>query len=188
MTLGYIQPNSDNVPNDWLPISTEYTLIDEARGSPNTTDYISATNLTGDDNKVSEFGFPNTINDVDEVTQIIVYSYGIKVGTPTPEVDLYIGGGWRGYQECSVTTGWGWVGDTWNGSWTQAELNAVQVRYRADVPNKNDVNQISCVYLRVTYTQVVLGYGHDFMGVPAANIDSVNGVPTANIDNIKGVV
>lgn len=183
MAVGYIQPNSDDVPNDWNPIGTEYILIDEPYGSPNTTDYISAANIVGDDNKVSEFGFPNTINDVDTVTQIIVHTYGIRTGSPTPEVDLNIGG-WQGYTECSIGTSWGWATDTFNGSWTQAQLDAVQVRYRADVPGGGNINQISCVYLEVTYTT---GYGHDFIGVLAANIDEVCGVPSANIDNIKGV-
>lgn len=165
MTVGYIQPNSDDVPNDWNPIaSTEYILIDEPYGSPNTSDYISAINIGGDDNKVSEFGFPNTINDVGEVTQIIVHSYGIRVGSNTPEVDLSMGG-YIGYVECSIGTGWGWATDIWNGSWTQANLDAVQVRYRADVPSKNDSNQISCVYLEVTYTPpVVEGWAHKWVG------------------------
>ena len=39
----------------------------------------------------------------------------------------------------------------------------------------------------VTYTPIATGYAHDFMGVPAANIGSVNGVPTANIASIDGV-
>lgn len=44
---------------------------------------------------------------------------------------------------------------------------------------------LTLYYLKLDFED--LGYGHDFMGVPATNIGIVSGVPTANIANIKGV-
>ncbi|KKN22853.1 hypothetical protein LCGC14_0910830 [marine sediment metagenome] len=61
----------------------------------------------------------------------------------------------------------------------------MSIRIRADLAVSKTGIDIACVYAVVTYTPA--GYGHDFIGVPAANIGSVNGVPTANIASIKGV-
>jgi len=61
----------------------------------------------------------------------------------------------------------------------------MSIRIRADLAVSKTGIDIACVYAVVTYTPP--GYGHDFIGVPAANIDNVIGVPTENIDKIIGV-
>ena len=97
-------------------------------------------------------------------------------------------GGWQGYQETVLGNGVDvWSTQDFPGAFTQADLDGLQVNYRADVAVKNSQNNIDVCYVIVTYTLLVVGYGHNFMGVPAANIGNVCGVPTENIDKIKGV-
>lgn len=104
-----------------------------------------------------------------------------------PEVDVNMGG-WQGYQETVLGAGVdAWSTQDFAGNFSQADLDGLQVNYRADTSNKDATNNIDVVYVIITYTLLAVGYSHDFMGVPAANIDNVCGVPTANIDKIKGV-
>lgn len=152
MGVGYIQPNSDDGPNDWQPGTTEYVLIDEPYGSPSIADYIEAIFESGDDNKVSTFGFPNAIT-VYTVTQIVIHTYGSNVGINNPEIDLNIGG-WQGYETCDLAGSYQWKLNTFNGSWTQADLDAVQIRYRANLFGKSNAHYIACVYLEVTYNMM----------------------------------
>lgn len=183
-----LRPNA-TVSNEWS--IGNHTNVDEEVTQPaaGDDDCLVATNGDGDDNQVVVLGFPNTITDVDEVTNITVWTYGGRFGNNSPEVDVNMGG-WQGYLECTLAAdpNWSWTSDSFDGSWTQADLDGLQVRYRADVPDKYNTNYPSVVYVVVTYIPTApVGYGHDFMGVPAANIDNVCGVPAANIDKIKGV-
>lgn len=162
--------------------------VDEVVSEPNTPgdgNYWSAGEPGGDNNEIIEMGF-GTIADITEVTRITVWTCGFRIGGDNAEVDVNMGG-YQGAQECNVGTGLTWKENIFNGSWSQADLNGLQVKYIADVPDKGDLNGLEVVYVIVTFDLAPVGYGHDFMGVPAANIDNVSGVPAANIDNIKGV-
>ena len=187
MATGTLRPTG-TVSHTWSQ-GTGHANIDDVVTQPAAGDgsIIKATQPAGDDNDVEVVSF-GTIS-VGSVSNITVWTYGgYAGGAGTPEVDVYMGA-WQGYQEVSFTGApFVWTSDSFNGSWTQANLDGLQVRYRADVPDAGkaeETNSIDVCYVVVTY--VSPGYGHDFLGVPAANIDEVSGVPTANIDNIKGV-
>ncbi|KKM93834.1 hypothetical protein LCGC14_1204470 [marine sediment metagenome] len=180
MATDILRPNA-TVSNAWS--IGNHASVDENVTQPDVpggTDYLTATNNNSDDNDVIVMGFPNTITGVGEITNITVWNWGFKVGSNFPEVDINMGG-WQGYQECGQ---FNWTSDSFNGNWNQGDLDGLQVRFRADVPVKNDTNNFNVVYVVVTY---MIGYAHSFLGVPAVNIGNVNGIPTANIASIKGV-
>ncbi|KKM13925.1 hypothetical protein LCGC14_1711280, partial [marine sediment metagenome] len=188
MATDILRPNSSDS-HTWS-IGTGHANVDDEVTQPDAgdSDILGAFFANGDDNDVEVLGFP-TISGISEVTNITVWTYGsVTTITDTPEIDVNMGG-WQGYVECVInSTTMKWTSNSFNGSWNQANLDGLQVRYRADVSDISkgaDSNNLDVVYVIVTYT-VVAGYGHDFIGVPAANIDNVIGVPTENIDKIIG--
>lgn len=187
MATAVLRPNSTDT-NQWF--LGNHTDVDEVVLDPNPgtggTDIWVGAGFIGDNNQIIVMGFP-TIADIGEVTNIQVKTYGMR-DTGIPEVDVNMGG-WQGEVNVSamgVNPNFSWGTNNFAGSWDQADLDGLQVRYRADCPSPQ-ANTLDVVYVVVTYTLTPTGYAHDYMGVPAANIGSVNGVPTANIGNIKGV-
>ena len=142
MASGEIFPESD-VTAEWnvIPLFSEHwSVIDENHGNANDSNYIRAAEDLGDDNDVDTFDF-TSLGNVAEVTQVVVWTRGWKGGNH-PEIDLNIGG-WKGYEQCTLPDSIpNWTSNTWNGSWTQADLNGLQVRYRADLPVKFNLHLI----------------------------------------------
>lgn len=190
MTVDYCDPNGD-VQKEWeSACGNHYECIDGGVRQPAapTTDDIGA--FDGNENDIDRFYMDNSIQDVDEVTSVTVWIYGRNSTGERCSVDIQLGSiqPWEGYQSVNMDGSYAWRSKTFNGSWTQTNLDEMQVRFKAySNYGTYDYTRIRAFYCEVTYSEVVVGYGHDFMGVPAANIDSVNGIPTANIDKIKGV-
>ena len=178
--------------------SPNHEQIDE--GDPeNEADSLYAAG-SASDNVIDIYGLPNTIEDVDEVTQIEVlvwYSSLECDGTPsgnlaTIDIDL---GGYQGGK--TLEQDWlagvdGWKTLTWAGlSGSQADLDGLEVKLSVGTLNDgkfiHDTFTIWSIYLKITYTAAAAGWAHKFLGVPAANIAKVNGVAIANIASIKGV-
>jgi len=186
MVVGYIDPNSDVIAQ-WQASGINHDHVDDGIREPNVpnSDDIDATD--GDENAVDHYHM-TTLEGIDEATKIVVWVYGR--GTSGEQAicnariddELYLGA-WT----CTNTT-FAWRSHTYNGSWTQSDIDGLQIRFTADSNyGKYDGTWIRACYMEITYSEVSLGYGHDFLGVPAENIDNVSGVPTANIDKIKGV-
>ena len=196
MVTDTIIPDTDLGPNAWFTnqCTLHHDCLDEYPLLDVIYDYIHCSELGGFDGEQECFGF-DSISDVDEVTQVKVYTYGAtSTAGKLPEIEISWNNGssWEGLQQCNLPVGGGGeegeTDNTWSGlSKTQAQLNAFAVRYTADVPDKNDGHHINRVYVLVWYSEVVVGYGHDFIGIPAANIASIMGIPNANIDNICGL-
>lgn len=185
MVVTTIRPDSNAIAQTWF--DADFSYVDEAVNQPDAggEDYANAN--ADDNNETFEVGFPNTINDVDEVTNITIWTLGSSFSA-NPEIWLVLE--WStAEQQCEMPIGgdMDWTFNSFDGSWSQADLDSLVLKYRADGAEKGDNTWINVCYAVITYSQVAVGYGHDFMGVPAANIDEVNGIPTANIDTIKGV-
>ncbi|KKK55544.1 hypothetical protein LCGC14_3073480 [marine sediment metagenome] len=192
MPTGEIVPDTDGPLTEWTVIGgtgTHESAIDEARASPNTADRIHGDQPSGDDNVIDMFEM-STFTMGGTITQIEVFAYcqGAATYGGNAEIDFLdiFGSGWQGYQYLNPGTGaYAWKSVTFAGlNMNQADLNSCAIRIRADLAISKTGIDIACVYAVVTYT---VGYGHDFLGVPAANIDNVIGVPTENIDKIIGV-
>ena len=182
MVVTILRPNSTEV-STWLDASHSY--IDEVIEEPDAGDdeYCSAN--SDDNNEVFTVGFPNTIDDVDEVTNIIIWT---QAQTNAGDPEIWIQLVWtEAEQQCDLPLEFGWTSNSFDGSWNQEELDALLLHYRANTPDKGNTLFIETAYAVITYTAVSAGWGHKFLGIPAANIGKINGIPIANIGKVKGV-
>ena len=184
-----IVPNGD-VTTEWgvIPPGFHYNAINEDHTSPDDDDGISAVNIGGDDNDIDGFNFEDSPVSINEATRVVVWTRGDIIGDTTPEIDLYVGS-WQGYEECvlPVYDNAGWTSNTFDGSWSEAEIDALQIRYRADCPVEKTGNNIYTVYIVVTYIPLVSGWSHKIQGIANANIAKISGVAKANIAKVNGV-
>ncbi len=150
-------------------INNEVTDPDE-----DITTWIQADIAHGDDDDVCIVSFPNTIDDVDEVTNITVKTFGDKI-TLNPAVAINMGG----WSEQLCTLGDvpfpAWATDSFDGNWSQEDLDGLQVRYRADIADKTGLNQIYICYVVVTYTQAAEeeGWPHKVLGMTPAKFNGM---------------
>ena len=187
MTVTIIRPNSNAKTQTWFDASYSYVDDPGVEEPDNGDDTVSAAN-ENDVDETFEVGFPDTIDDVDEVTNITIWTLGsiLTEANEEPEIWLDLNGA-TSEQQCAFVLSETWTSNSFDGSWDQSDLDALVLKYRHDGSGKYNAMNIDVCYAVVTYTPTGTGYGHDFIGVPAANIDSVCGVPAANIDNIIGV-
>ena len=188
MTVDYNDPNGD-VQKEWeSSCANHYECIDGGVRQPNapTTDDIAA--LDGNENDIDRFYMDNSIQGVDEVTSVVVWIYGRNSTGEHCLVDLQMGTleAWEGYQTVNMDGSYAWRSKTFNGSWTQANLDDMQVRFKADsIYGTYDYTRIRAFYCEVTYSQA--GYGHKVQGVAPEHIAKIMGVPKAHIGKVNGV-
>lgn len=184
-----VVPNQDGAVNDWYQplVGDHYVKIDEHPGAPN-LESIYATQSQGDDGDLDQFNFENPSFEGNVSSQVVVWTYGWKSNAGSVDVTLNIGGEEHGPVDVGLGVAAGWHSNTFYPDaedWTELEASGVKLTYTAHCDlSKENITIYTC-YLKFTYPEQ--GYAHDFLGVPAANIGSVNGVPTENIDNINGV-
>lgn len=190
MTIDYCDPDGDTSVA-WDASGTPHAdqiddAVREPVGDPGSDDFISVGD--GKENAVDQFTMDNSIQGIDTTTTIKIWCYGNcgLNGNERPQIDIYLGT-WKEYKILPFTTTNGWHSVIWAvAGGTQAQLDALEVRIKAyNDYALYDYTTIYCMYAEVTYTE--LGYGHDFIGIPSANIDSIMGIPSANIDNISGL-
>ena len=191
MTTGEITPDNDEVPNNWSTTSgsPHHDQVNEAHAAPNTATYIGATEGGGDDNALEDLGF-TTLTDIvaNSITQIVVHVYGFRLGAqPEIAVSWDLGANWTALVNMTMGNNYSWTSYTYAGlSYSKADLDKFQVRFRADVPNLYGTNNLTCIYAVVTYTEVP-AFESNFNGVANASIGKINGVAIANIAKVKGV-
>jgi len=192
MTVGYCDPDDAPV-EQWggdCPTNHEDCVDDAVRQptNPPTTTEIRAS--IEEQSAVDQFTMDNSINDISEATQITFWANARTTNTLSRDfyMDIKIAGSWVGYSGKSLTTSQAWYSKTVNGSWTQAQINALQVRVRSDSSiGTYHLQYCYEVYCEVTYSEVPTGYGHKVNGVLPAHIGKINGVPTAHIGKVNGV-
>ena len=89
------------------------------------------------------------------------------------------------FSKSDTTETWGGSSDLWGISWTPTTPNALYVEF--DTSTIGGGGLVFWDWLKVTVDYTAGGYGHDTIGVAAANISSVIDVTSANIDKIIGV-
>jgi len=180
-----LRPNGTSV-NQWG--YGDHTYVDEAVTQPNAGGGDTWNGYTDDNNEFIAMTFPDTIDDVDEVTNITVWTYGGVYSSHHPEVQIIVGGIGETAQETSLGTiaSFKWCSNSFNGSWSQSALDSLVVQYYCDATDKNDGNYLDVVYVIVTYTSTSTGYDHKVLGVASASIGKVLGVATASIGKVNG--
>ncbi len=167
-------PNQD-ITTEWSQCnggtcsSDRYTYINEdVNGSPTTSTHIGTGPTGSSDGTVSvEFGLTNVAN-VDEATSITVYilaqsATNANGGTLDDiDIDLRIGGSLQGATRVTPSfNSWGVFSATFNGSWSQAQLDDAQVRLTRIVQgggnptNQRDDVRVAALSTEVTYTSLV---------------------------------
>jgi len=168
---------------------THFDDIDEGSGGPD-ANYIEATEAAGDDDDIDSFEFADPDFEGGTASQVVIYTNGLIIGSNQPEIQIIIAEDDSGLVNVALTTSQTWKTNILTPSgddWTELEATSLKVIYQADVPTSKDENTIFTCYAVFSYTAAPVGWGHKFLGVPAANIGSVNGVLRVNIAKIKGV-
>ena len=129
-TSPYVDPNGDAATSGWVPTpsGTHFTTINDAIRQPtvpDTTDYISAGDVGGQDD------FNMTTFTAATVTQIKVWVYGESPAAQAVfQGNIYVSGAWQAPGTFTVGTpgspSWGSI--TYTGSWNQTDLDNLQVR------------------------------------------------------------
>jgi len=187
MPTDYVDPN-DDVSNAWVVSGggDAYDNLDDGVRQPDEpdADYIFAGDGNENDECIMRMG---TLTDVDTVSSIVIWTYGKATSGERPTIDINING-YQGVQTVLLDTSYSWKSNTFNGNWTQSQLNDLLVKYKADTAyGKYDSTYIKACYGEITYTELVSNWAHKFIGVAGASIGKVCGVEIGNIGSVKGV-
>lgn len=163
-TTGYSDPDGDLTPLEWTSTgASHYTEIDETTiqpNLPNTLDYISySTEEEGPVYYYDTFGMSN-LTGIDSVSNITIWVYGYTSDNDAGiGADLNIGGSWQGFKPFThiFGGGTGWWSVSYSGTWTQTQLNAMQVKLRATL--YADEVRVYAMYAEVNYTATSSGKG-----------------------------
>lgn len=153
MATGFCDPNGDVAAGWSEPASgTHYDDVDDAirqPTQPGTSTYISCDD--SDDGAVDTFAM-ETIPDVSEVAQVKVWVNGKHAGGGSDaDVNIYIGG-WQTGGALGLTDSKSWKSRIFNGSWTQAQLDGLQVKLTSSVEEEGEVTVYE-VYAEITYEE-----------------------------------
>ena len=188
-------PNADAAPNEWDLTggdgTNHYTPVDETPASD--ADYLATTTTLYDE----EFDYPTeTLTGLIAITSVTVYVrvYGVHTapgGSPAdPEIgiNIYMGSAWQ-TQQTRTVTGSIWIDETFtfDGTWTQADLDAIQTRCRrtsGNAPNGGGVLQFSQIYIIATYTTSGI---KTINGLAKASVKTWNGLAIASVKTINGL-
>ena len=149
---GYVDPNGDGTTLQWTPTpsGTHYTTIDDGTRQPsvpNISDYVARSGVAAGD--IYDL---TSISSVSSVSQITIWAYGSVTGAGGINTSIYVGGAWQADQLLNLTSSNSWLSLTFTGTWTQADLDALQVRI-ALPPQNGPTRYIYALYGVVTYTQ-----------------------------------
>jgi hypothetical protein len=151
--VGYIYPNGDGATLQWgiTPSSptTHYTKIDDEVVQPNvpdTSDYVAQMA-----NGAAEVYEMSSISSVSSVSQIVIWAYGYvqNGGGGIPRYIYIQGVNQTGGVLTNFTATNGWQSATFTGSWTQADLDSLQVRIVSVMTGPS--KYIYALYGEVTY-------------------------------------
>lgn len=153
MSTDFVDPNGD-VTTQWevTPAGTHFSTIDDGVRQPTEPgylDYIEAHIIDVIDT------FDMTPLTVTSVSNITVWSFG-RSEAPASGVkctcSINTGSGWADDVDFSFTTSYTWKSVSFDGTWTQAELNALQVRLTKLGSLVAGGIWVICMYALVTYT------------------------------------
>jgi len=152
--IAYLDPNGDGTPLQWTPVpsGTHYTTIDDGVRQPDTpdiTDYITL-NVNG----VDTYNM-SSIPSISSVSSITIWAYGLVPGAPGFIYgNIYIGGAWQSAQSFNFSTSGSWQSITFTGTWTQADLDALQVQIGCGgIIGSGPARYIYSLYVVAIYTQ-----------------------------------
>lgn len=175
--VAILTPNGDHtaqwigngVGNLSCTLSSHCDLVNEDKGTPNTSNYIS-TGESGaggeiDEFEMSSFTFPSGVTEVTSIT-VGIYAQSATNANggnlDTVDIKLFIAGA---YQTAVTVTPafntWEWHTATFTGSWTQADVDAMRVNLvhnqlgGGSPAGRDDDVRVATVYADATYPTVI---------------------------------
>ena len=160
MAVDQIRSNGNN---NTLWYDYDYTKIDDNVVQPNAGDGLAASALNSEEDPVWN---DNGVRQQWDMSSLTVASFSSitlwvrakgSLGTETLDLDVNIGGSWQGASQKSLTPSnvYGWYSVTYNGTWTQEQLNGLIVGL---TPNNisaiGATVDVDVVYCDVTYVPV----------------------------------
>jgi prepilin-type N-terminal cleavage/methylation domain-containing protein len=158
-----VRPDGDADVNWSATGSPHYAQINEQAQAPtqggpanaggaDTADAVSAD--AAQNGAVESFDM-QTRSGVAAVTQVDVWAYCRADGAGDASVDIYLPStGWQPLQELNAGGGWEWRQVRWVGSWTQADLDQLRVRFTALTPASGNTVQIAALYALVSWSKL----------------------------------
>ena len=179
MVQEFLDPNS-NVNTLW-DVYNYLGRIDDGVRQPSLppnggTQRVSA--AEGDDFEEQAYGMTNPVGSYDEITSIVVWVYGNYVDTASPGCRIKVGGVYETEQPSGIALGgYAWHSITFNGSWTQTEVNSLEISFNTFSMGKTGQIVIPGAYVQITGTEAVTGtnmqinIGDSFRTVDALKIN-----------------
>jgi len=151
MATEYLDPNS-NITSVWKTYN--YTNIDNGVRQPstNTSDYIQWNK--SDDDEIQAYGMSN-LSSLTSITSIKVWVYGKRTSDdPDLQCRINVGGSYEDYQNFGLTSTSSWHSLTFNGTWTDTDVNALGVYFLSGSIGNFSDNKIYLVYAEITGTNI----------------------------------
>lgn len=168
MATANLEPNGDASAGWVSTLGTHYGAVAKATAqptAPSTTDYIY---VSGGGPSTADLNMATTT--VASVSQVKVWVYGDNGAGNAQELQINVNmGGWQ-TQSGNIWNGVGagWRSATFNGSWTQGNLDGLQVRlYGFDDGYNSPIAY--AVYAEITYTEASGSVGSQAMVLNAAH-------------------
>ena len=151
MATAYLDPDSDVVTTFSSTGANHFDQVNQGDREPDSPASGGATNCHADANgEVLTLGYENLAVGSYTVSKIVVWIYFEDDGTFDSDVDINMGG-WVGAQEVTLESEQ-WYSVTFNGSWTKADLDGLQVTM--DCGNlQGFIGYVWNQYVEVTYTE-----------------------------------
>ena len=162
MATGYCDPNGDDS-IQWNPNSNNYQQIDDGVRQPSDPGTVTGVEDNGD-GTIDIYNM-TTIASVTSVSQVVIWVYGKVDGADVDTTDIDINmGGWEGAQTIPFSHGAApaWQSVTFNGTWSQADLDGLQVKATAN-HNIAGANNNYEIYAEVTYSSAASSTSTGFM-------------------------
>ena len=154
MSVGYVDPVGDNAVT-WTPSAgtDHYALVDDGvrqPDAPDTADYVSYTAAPG-----ANEDFDMGTLTVSEVSSVTVWAYAKHDAAAALNLNVYLAGAWQTANTTNTLSGtYAWYSATWNGSWSQADLDALLVRVTKTNAQEVYVETVAAIYADITYEPV----------------------------------
>lgn len=193
-TTSNIYPDGDASPNEWTQEgagAAHHDVVDETPA--NDADYLGTSVTLADE----EFDYPTaTATYISNIT-VYVRVYGVWTdpggageARPSIGVNIYMGSAWQTQQTYQVDANSTWQNKTFSfdGTWTQADLDAIQTRCRrtsGNAPGGGGVLRFSQIYVVATYTAAGV---KTIDGTAIASVKTLDGTAIASVKRIDGVL
>lgn len=187
MATGIVRPNANYI-NQWQLFGgagAAWERVGENIEQPTAGDDATVQADDDDDNDIEEYQM-GTLTGVLTITSITVWVFGTTL-TNQPTINVYLGA-YLGSKNCTWGLPANWTSYTWSGlSGTQAQLDAMRIKFVSPVHDKVTSCTLDCVYAVITYTEPPSGWEHKFLGLPGASIGKISGLPIAKVGKVKGL-